>query len=1227
MNLLNKQYYLLFISLALVATALILSQFFVGKKKPAEAAVQTIEHNLADQINKLQQEAVAILEQLENNERFRFSSIAPPSNAFYIFKKGRLLYWSDYRYVPDYRNLKGNYSIKLVHALRKEYISRRWVLENSDVEIFGIIPLYNNYKVDNNYLKSGFNPEIFNNQDIQLHDISSSKGHEICPLKNKCLFKVSFAERYVTLNTFMNILILVLYVVGGVLLLIWILRYVTMVIRVQLEPGILFLVIVLLVFRIMMLVTGFPEGLIDVSIFDSRHFASSNFNPSFGNLYLNILCLLLIAIYLFRYRHRSILARYLLNAQDSIRRIGSAVLAGSLFLIFHYQYLVFQTIYQNSQITYDITQTIKFNDERLIAFIIFITNSIIVFLAFHAIYRILQVTIKDRRFLWYSFFFGLLAFAGINWVIGQEFLPTLAITAGYFIILNITQLARSVGRLRYNTFLYVFTGIIASALLGALTINQFEYEREVESKLKFANQFLIENDNLAEYLLSEANEKIKEDVFIQNRLSSPFLSKDIIKSKIRQVYLSNYFDRYDVQIYLYNAHGEPYGAVPDDMGPEDINKFRVDEYQTPYRNIYFVNTFGVDGSKKYLDFITVKKRGITVGYIIIDLSLKRIIPDNVYPELLLDNQFLFPYQEANYSYAVFNDSAISYHSGDLNFFTEFDKALLNDPELFSTGIKTSEYRHIGVKDQKGRTVVISSEHDPFSDIISNFSFLFLIQVFTLLILAAGYALYFSFQNVSLNYSAKIQLYLNAAFFLPLFAVSFTTLSLINSSFKNELNEEYYRKAENISSNISERLDYYVNDIRADWDELPNQLSEISKYAGVDVNLFSIWGTLLATSQPLIYENDLLSKYINPVAYAKIREQGENAYVTMESVGNLQYYTTFYGVKSADTGALIGIVSIPFFQSESALERNQIIVLTNVINIFSVVFIVFLMISFFAAKWLTFPLMLITKKLKKTTLTGFNEPLTWRTDDEIGLMVGEYNRMLINLEESKKALARSEKESAWREIAQQVAHEIKNPLTPMKLTLQHLSRRLKGKHSDDELEKPIKSLLHQVDTLNDIASSFSSFAKMPIPENEPYEFSAVVKNTANLYRSTKNVDLRLHLPDYPVYTMGDEQLMGRIISNIILNAIQAVEGGDIILEVTLTDLQETKLLLEIKDNGPGIDEAIYNKIFIPNFSTKDTGSGIGLAIAKHGVEHAGGKIWFETERGAGTSFFIELPMVV
>lgn len=1214
-------YYLFLAAILFIVAGIFLAVYSESKTNDKETFVSTVSDNLEKQIDLLQRDVVDAIAYLESNNKASFEVFPLESTCpYYVFKNGQLIFWSDHHYVPEYRLLKGQYKIKYVRTLRKEFLSRRWNISDSKYEVFGIIPLFENYKLENNYVSSGYNSKIFADQSVQTLNLSAEIGHEVC--LEQCLFKVAFRSGYQEHQEIFYAIIGWVLFTGIVLLGIALFFKSLIIARRNMPKGALLLAGGLIIIRAVMLLCDFPERFIALPLFDSKYFASSVLNPSLGDLLLNIICTAVLALFV-AIHFRRLMFHYKLLHLKSRFNILTILLSAALPTCFLVIFLVFQTIYHNSQLTFDIKETIYFGTNRTVAFIIFILLSSSVFIAHHMLFSWLGKLTGKKQFLLY-YLAGVVLFALINLLIDQDFEAALVVSIAYVCIVHFTRLFHYLSKIKYNTFLYIFFGIVASSVTAAWAIFEFENERKTDQKHKFATQFLIENDHLAEYLLSEINENLKSDAFIQSRMASPFFSKDIIRSKIRQVYLSNYFDKYDINIYLYNIRGQSFEGDKTELKPKDIQAFNVDQYKTRYPGIYFINKLGGEVAKRYLNFIEIKKRGILVGYIILDLRLKRVIPENVYPELLVDNRFLFPYQDVSYSYAVFDNTEVVFHSGSFNYFVNFDPGILKGSTIYKDGVRQGSYTHYAVMDGQGRVVVISSAEHHWVGFVSNFSFLFLIQVFTLLVITLFAAAYFSFQKVNLNYSARIQLYLNIAFFLPLFVVSITTLSLINSSFKKEVNEEYYKKARTISSNISGDLDQYIASLLNDTDELSSKLSQIAKFSGVDINLFNKRGRLIATSQPLIYENNLISRYINPVAMVKIGEQEESSYVARENVGTLSFNTTYFNIKSFETGDLIGILSIPFFQSEYALEQNQIEVLSNVINIFTVIFIVFLLISYLAAKWLTFPLTFITQKLKKTTLTGFNEPLNWPADDEIGLMVSEYNRMLVNLEESKKALAKTEKESAWRAIAQQVAHEIKNPLTPMKLTLQHLSRKLTGK-KDGNLEKPINTLLHQIETLNDIASSFSSFAKMPIPENERFDISEVVKNTVQLYKADNHVNISLQLPHESVYTKGDEQLMSRILSNILLNASQSTDNVIVDINVCLTVINPYKLLLEVSDNGPGIDEAIQSKIFVPNFSTKETGSGIGLAIAKHGIEHAGGKIYFETS-SKGTSFFIELPLV-
>lgn len=197
---------------------------------------------------------------------------------------------------------------------------------------------------------------------------------------------------------------------------------------------------------------------------------------------------------------------------------------------------------------------------------------------------------------------------------------------------------------------------------------------------------------------------------------------------------------------------------------------------------------------------------------------------------------------------------------------------------------------------------------------------------------------------------------------------------------------------------------------------------------------------------------------------------------------------------------------------------------------------------------------------------------------------------------------------------------------MKLKLQHLKRVLAaGQELGQNYNKPIDSLLGQVEILSDIATSFSSFAKMPIPLSERLDVADVLKKATRLF-SAEEVEICANIPRNPVWIEGDKNLLGRIFNNLILNAIQSVpEERKAELEVEL-ELTSTRARISVADNGAGIAEDIKEKIFIPKFSTKEKGSGIGLAIAKRGVEHAGGSIWFESETDKGTTFFIEFPLM-
>ncbi len=1230
-HIVNHKFFL--ISVAFLAVALLLRAYFIDESKNEAQFAATVTKNIHSRLDVIHEDLQKVASHLQQVEEYSFSQLNLETEyPYYIFHNGSLIYWSDFRFVPDYNSLAGNYDDQLVSLKNGQYISHRLSLQKDQTifELFSLLPVINQSKIDNNYIESGFNTEIFSNTSLSIKTFTSPGDASIYTSDGKYLFSIDFLRGFQFSSLLHKALVFGLILVSIGFLLIYIGDRVHHLVRKGYTlQGLLFLTLSLLTIRGLMLYFDFPFAMTEFDLFNSRFFASSIFNPSLGDLLLNNLVLFVIVYFVAKNSERFPYKAVFRSLNEISRFFVAILLAVVGYTALYYEFFIIRTLYYHSQWSLDITSSISFSYFKSISFFIFFINAILYFIIAHGIFKLLiNITRKKEPLLIAAFCIGTLIFVTVGHLAEFHFGVVAIVHFLYFLFLYIFKLPSSLRSLSYNTFLYFFISSLASAAVGAFAVYTFEQMKTVNSKNQFANQLLIDNDIRGEYLLADASQKIRQDLFIQNRLYSPFYSKDIIEQKVRRVYLNNYLDRYDIQVHMFNAQGRPYQNYQIPGLSVFVDAFVHPQFETDYEGIYFINEASLSALKRYLVFIDMRRYGSVVGYLILDLRLKRIIPNTVYPELIVDKRFMYPNTEASYSYGIYQDGELINSAGVFNYQKELRQEVLADEMLFEKGLVQNDFHHLGMRGLEGKVIIISSELYSFRNILANFSFLFLILVFCVSFLILFVTFYRGQGRLHLNFASKIQLYLNLAFFLPLLIVSVSTISLISSSYRKDIIDSYNQKAESISTNIGNLLDSYALN-QVGREKLSNELSQIARFSESDINLFSTTGRLISTSQPTIYENDLLSEYINPRALAIIKEQNNSKVILEEKVGSLFYKSAYVGVKSFETGELMGIISIPFFESQYELEEEIIDILTNIMNVFTFIFIIILIVSYFASKALTHPLKYITQKIKKTSLAAYNEPLVWKSNDEIGLLVGEYNRMLENLEQSKLALSKTEKESAWREMAKQVAHEIKNPLTPMKLTLQHLQRLLnedKATHRET-LDRSFNTLLEQIETLSDIATSFSSFAKMPVPKQEPFELISVLKGTVNLFQNEEKAVVHFDFPHRIVNVEGDQQLMGRIFSNLIINGIQSVpskRAAKINISLQFPDPGQVRIL--ISDNGEGIDPSIRDKIFVPNFSTKYAGSGIGLAIAKRGIEHAGGSIRFESTTDEGTTFIIDLPIM-
>ena len=1135
---------------------------------------------------------------------------------FFIYEHDSLVYWSDNHFVPAPLSVADTFDLKLLKTGSGAFLAKKKKVDKNRYIVL-LIMLQRDYIINNDYLNPEWNKGIFPSGNFTIYESGSASGVPVCLEKN-CLFRISFTEENFSVNHQLKTISCTLFIISLLFLLALMYDRLKLIGRTFPETGFFYLFFSLWAIRWLMTSLNFPNLFIRTQLFDPQIFASSSLSASLGDLLLNIFAVLLICRYIFRNFYRFHFLNFRSNAVMNwliLIVCGLCVFFTSLF-----PFVVIQTLYNNSSIILDISQSLQFDGLRITAMAIVLLSGICSFLFSHAFIRILASDRNKMRVL-SALAIAAVLFSLINEMSGQSYASSLVMAIIYFMTVYFLKLYSSLKRLSYTTFAYLFVCIFCLSVNGAYCIQFFSDKEKIENQFRFANNFLIDRDIFGEDLLSLASRKIAGDVFIQTRLNSPFLGKDAIGQKIRQVFLPNYFNKYDVEIFVFNAAGQPADNHQGSFS-EIVNRYDADAFRTAHERIYYVNNPESDVTQKYLMVVPIERLGVTSGYVVVELSLKKIIPENVYPELLVDYRFQQFYRTHDLSYSVFAGKNIVFTSGEFNYEKFFNRSWLGKVELYTQGFSSVGYDHIGQEDQNGRVAVVSTRTTSFTYRLANFSFLFVLGLLIILFMILVQGVYNYFRGSRLFFTAKVQLYLNLAFFIPLIIVCISTLSLTTRSSQQQLDAEYLNKSKVFGEEITSYFNEYINQPDANTISFPDRLADLAKLSNLDANVYSNEGRLFATSQPLIFESHLISSYINSAAFNKVKN-GENAFIESEQVGKLNYFVAYAALISPQTGKFMGILGIPFFQSAFLLEKAQIVLLANILNIFAFIFITLLALSYFVSEWLTFPLRFITRSLKRTSLTKTNHPLTWKANDEIGLMVREYNGMLYKLSESKNELEQIQREKAWREIAQQVAHEIKNPLTPMKLTLQQLERSLQsGNDIAEKSKKAIAALLAQVDTLNGIASSFSGFAKMPELSIRKLDIVAVVKRTVDLHSPSGTIQFRSALKD--IFVMGDEQMLSRTFSNILLNGLQSGNPGQAIrIEVSVEKMGNIARI-EFQDNGKGIAPTIADRVFLPHFSTKRSGTGLGLAISKQGIEQMGGKIWFETTPGKGTSFFIELP---
>jgi signal transduction histidine kinase/fumarate reductase subunit D len=993
------------------------------------------------------------------------------------------------------------------------------------------------------------------------------------------------------------------------------------------------LITVFLFVRICTYLMPFPFSASELPLFDPSVYAANFIHPSLGDLLVNTIIIFWF-INFYRINHNSH-QQAITNLKRKIIGYGCMVLLALSCLTV---VSVIRSLIVDSKISFDVT---NFFSLTIYSFISFIILSLLTLSFFYLSQILLNIVYKNNLF----FIEQLIAVSFSGLIVLSLDIGSPTTLSNLFVLLWLVIYVYISGfkRDEYESSIFKSSLLIFWIMFFAVSISSFiiYQNREVEIAQRKRNAELL---SLKIGSQDEDYLKIGFSYFSNNFLQQSFprfyteFANKFLKDSLLKESFSGYLNKYDTRIYTYDTLYKP--LHNDDS--TSFNSIRLIQNaqgkKTDVTGLYSIKA--EKGELGYLLERSVEINSKKIGYVFVLANPKKSGNDALYPVLFKQSQDFFADLNSNYAYAIYYHGRMIKHINDYDF--PLDISLEKRNQYGFNITNRGGYSKLWYFGSNDKQVLIIKKNDWFFQFVALFAYFF--SLF-LLILILFYTVTFLLKSrfkikrvrtyfFTLNIKSQINLIIVGVCFISFLVIGIATISFFIIRFNNNNEERLYKSikviAEEIQTNINSHFLFddvlTVNDIGVSGD-LERKIVDIALSHAADINFYDEHGKLKVSTQPYIYNRYLLSQRMNPTAFYELAYRKRFRFSQSEKIGNLSYLSYYIPIMD-ETGKVSAYLNIPYLNSQIELNQEISGFLATLINLNAFIFLLAGAIAFIVANRITSSFSVISEKMRALSLGKINEPIEWNRHDEIGELVTEYNIMVSKLDNSVAALAKAERESAWREMARQVAHEIKNPLTPMKLSIQYLQKSLEheSNHIKELSQQVSATLIEQIDQLSKIAGDFSQFAN--INNANPRELNIVDTITSVIKMHNVNESIQIELKrDREVYMVyADKIQMSRLFTNLIKNAIEATsnESETIYVKVFIQHAGN-KVLIMIADNGVGIEESLKDKIFTPNFTTKSSGTGLGLAICKGIVENANGKIWFETQKNKGTIFFVELPL--
>jgi signal transduction histidine kinase len=1113
-------------------------------------------------------------------------------------------------------------------------------IDSGNRSFFSYFLIKKEYPFQNDYLQNEFNPELQIPSSGNISLVKTEGYRSINSVKGKKLFYINIhvtAPEPSAFNSVISWFCIALF-------LLTLFRWSMAAYRSHYVITLFTEIVLLLLLRAAMTVFEFPYNLYRSPLFDSVTYGSSLLLPSLGDVLLNSLLFCLLCYRVSGWIKQFSSAAPFTYSTHPKKSTGIAFIAQFVIILISAGILaVCRSVILDSNLLFDVSTIYLTGWNYLVSVTII---GVVIFghmLITHALVQlILSIQVPVRKLLPYTaiFIICLLAFEA---VIGNHnaqylslvFMYMLCITAAPFLIRQFIWYQKALGI------------IIIISLFASSYIFYWNTEKEKENRKLYAFKLVNRNDVNAEYYFGEVEHKIADDPLIRDYFQNSIILKQQMERYVKQNYFSGYVGRYDISLYDYDSVGNSYKEFNNLSFTEIDSVYKYNSVITVDR--YFRHIQSSPDIQGYLARFAYGDSLHPTGVLFLLLQPKIIQEENRFDELLSEGRNSIRNKNELYSYALYNKRKLLSKSGDYAYPIRLPQIPVNGTYTFYT---ESGYSHLLFSNGDQTDILISRKQNQLNEQIAIFSVLFvsfttIVLVFFALLTFFSIILSYAEQHFSakqftrrlqklfsslfplsdfrLNLiSTKIQVSIIIIVFPTLLFTFYFTIDSMIKKYEKAQTERVARKMRNVINAIENDPRIRINNLSVS--DLALFTHQVAEFNNTDINLYDLKGQLITTTTSRIYDAGIVAPLMNINAFYALRIQERSQVFLNEEIGNLKFMAAYAPVLD-NRKNVVAYLNLPYFVKKSELYSEVTSLFISIINTYVIAFITVIIIIYIISRNIAAPLNLIRNKMAATSLGGKNEQIDWKGNDEIAQLVLQYNTMIDELARSAEKLARSEREDAWREMAKQVAHEIKNPLTPMKLSVQHLQRAWKDQSPNlEETFKRVTSvLIEQIDSMSLLATEFSSFAKLPSSQFIELNAIEILQSVVDLY-SEENVELHVSHQQSTVMILLDKDQLMRVFNNLIKNAIQAIpddRAGRIQIH---SEVRQSELVVCISDNGTGITVEEQQNIFLPNFSTKTSGMGMGLAIVKNIVESAGGDIYFETKAQQGTTFYVHFPIV-